>query len=113
MAGAAVDELQRGQRERSGLAGAGGGLTEQVLAGHQVGDGLALDGGGLFVTEVVERLEQFGPQTERGEAVLGGDELVVLGGAVVVVVAVIVAVVLLFHVSTLVKVLLHDTAHSG
>jgi hypothetical protein len=43
--------LQQGQRERRGLAGAGGGLAEQVAALEQRRDGLALDRGGLLVAE--------------------------------------------------------------
>ena len=55
--GAPVDELQGGQRERCGLTRAGGGLTEEVFAFHQIGDGLTLDGGGLFVAQLVKCLQ--------------------------------------------------------
>ena len=64
-----VDHLQRRQCERSGLAGAGRGLAEEVLAGEEQRDGLALDRGRLFVAEVVERSEQFVAQPEVGEPV--------------------------------------------
>ena len=67
-----VDQRQRRQRERGGLAGAGGRLADEVVAGDEVRDGLALDGGGLLVAEVLERLEQFRAQAECGEPVLGG-----------------------------------------
>ena len=62
-----VDALQRRQGERRGLAGARGRLAEQVVAGDQVRDGLALDRRRLLVAEVGDRLEQLGAQPERGE----------------------------------------------
>ena len=55
------------QRERRGLAGAGRGLAEQVVAGEQQRDRLALDRRRLLVAEVVERLEQLGSQAEVAE----------------------------------------------
>ena len=67
--GATIDQLQRRQRECSGFAGAGGGLTEEVSAGHQVRDGFTLDRGGFLVAEFVERFEQLRAQAERNETV--------------------------------------------
>jgi hypothetical protein len=49
------------QRERRGLAGAGGGLAEQVVAGHHRRDGFALDRRGLLIPETGQRLEQLRP----------------------------------------------------
>ena len=61
-----------GQRERGGLAGAGRGLAEQVAAGEQGRDRLALDRGGLFVAERGERLDEGGGEAEVGEGGHGG-----------------------------------------
>ena len=46
------------ERERGGLAGAGGSLGEDVAARQEEGDGLPLDRGRLFVAEVGERSEE-------------------------------------------------------
>ena len=62
-----VEPLQDGQRERGGLAGAGRGLSEQVVAVDQRRDRLALDRRGLLVAEGVQRTEQLGPQPQVGE----------------------------------------------
>jgi hypothetical protein len=73
--GAAVggEPLQDRQRERRGLAGAGGGLAEQVAAFQQRRDRLALDRGGLLVAEGRQRGDQL-----RGEVeVLEGDGVAV------------------------------------
>ena len=67
--GGRVDPLQHRQRERRGLAGAGGRLAEQVAAGEQERDRLALDRRRLLVAEVGERLQQLGPKAEVGEPV--------------------------------------------
>ena len=67
-----VDAVQRRQCEGCGLARTRGGLTEEVMAGEQVRDGLALDRRGLFVAEVGDRLEQLRTQPERGEPVVDG-----------------------------------------
>ena len=42
-------------------------LVVEDGAGDEVGDGLALDGGGLFVAEVAQRLEQLRSQAQCGE----------------------------------------------
>jgi hypothetical protein len=65
--GAGHDALEDGQRERRGLAGAGGGLAEQVSPGEDRRDGLGLDGRGLLVAEGVERPQGLGTQAEAGE----------------------------------------------
>ena len=65
--GGGVDHLQRRQRERRGLAGAGRCLAQQVLARQQVRDGLALDRCRFFVAEIVDRLQQFRAQAETLE----------------------------------------------
>ena len=62
--------LQDRQREGRGLAGAGLGDAEQVLAFEKAGDRLRLDGGGLLVTLGGKRAEQgFGELevVERGQ----------------------------------------------
>ena len=68
--GAGVDQLQHGQGERRGLAGAGRRLAEQVAAGEQVGDGLPLDRRRLFVAEVDDGLQQFGAEAEGVETLV-------------------------------------------
>jgi hypothetical protein len=52
-----IEQLQNGQREGRGLAGSGGRLTEQVLAGNEMRDGLALNGSGFFVAQTRQGLE--------------------------------------------------------
>ena len=69
---AGIDVLQRRQRERRGLAGAGRGLAEQILTGDQVWDRLTLNRRRLFVAQVLERGEGFGAQAECGKALVCG-----------------------------------------
>ena len=71
-AGEFGDRLDDGEGERRRLAGAGGGLAEQVDAGQQLGDRFGLDGRGLFVAEFDESGEELLSETERGEAALLG-----------------------------------------
>jgi len=59
--------LQERERERRGLAGPRRGLAEQVAAGEQGRDRLALHGRWLLVAERGEGLEQFGSEAEVGE----------------------------------------------
>ena len=56
--------LEDRQREGGGLAGAGGGLAEQVAALDQRRDRLLLDRRGLLVAERGQRLQQLRPQAE-------------------------------------------------
>ena len=65
--GAGHDALEDGQGEGRGLAGAGGGLAEQVPARDERRDGLGLDRRGLLVAERGERAEQLGAQAQVGE----------------------------------------------
>src|SRR4051794_22329370 len=46
-----TDALEHGQRERSGLPGAGGGLSEQIASFEEDRDCFALNGRGLFVSK--------------------------------------------------------------
>ena len=62
-----VHFFHRWDAERGGLAGAGHGLADDVLARHQHGDGGGLDGRGLFVAEFVDGLEQFRRKPEFGK----------------------------------------------
>jgi hypothetical protein len=54
-----VDLLQQRQGKGGGLAGAGLGLAEQVVAGQQHGDAGGLDRRRSFVADVGKRLEQW------------------------------------------------------
>jgi hypothetical protein len=56
--------LQHRQREAGGLAGAGLRRAEQIPAREDDGNGLRLDGGGLDVALLGDRLEQLGRETE-------------------------------------------------
>ena len=67
-----IDQLQHGQRERGGLAGAGGGLPEHVAARDQRGDGLSLNRSGFFVAKPLEGREHFSAEPERLEGDDGG-----------------------------------------
>ena len=59
--------LKDGQSEGGGLACAGLGDTQQVFAGHDAGNGLGLNGGGLGVTFVGKRLKQGLVEAEVGK----------------------------------------------
>jgi hypothetical protein len=59
--------LQQRQRERRSLAGAGGGLPEQVSPEEQRRDRLGLDRRGLFVAELRQRLQQLIAEPEVGK----------------------------------------------
>ncbi len=67
-----VDQFERRQRKGGGLAGTCGGLSEQVVAGDQQRDRLALDRCRLLVAQVVEGAQRLGPESQRGEAVKSG-----------------------------------------
>ncbi len=60
----AVDAVQQRQREGGGLAGAGLGFTQNVVALHQRRDAGSLDGGGGFVTDLGERTQERFGETE-------------------------------------------------
>ena len=62
-----VQALQQRQGERGGLAGSGRGLPDDVTAGEQRGDRLALDRGRLLVAEAVENPLQFRAEVEVGK----------------------------------------------
>ena len=62
-----AEALQHGQREGGGLAGAGGGLADQVAAFDQRRDGLGLDRGGNRVAERGDGPLQLGAEREVGE----------------------------------------------
>ena len=66
------DPLECRQREGGRLAGAGRCLRQQVAAGQERRDGLALDGGRLLVTERRDRAQQTRVELERGEAIDDG-----------------------------------------
>ena len=59
--------VQDRQREGGGLARAGRGLAEEVAAGDDGRDRLALDRRGLLVAEGREGLQELGAQAESGE----------------------------------------------
>ena len=52
------EKLQRRQRERGGLAGAGLGTRHEIAAREDEGYGLFLDRAWLFVAQVFHRLQQ-------------------------------------------------------
>jgi hypothetical protein len=58
------EELQHGQREAGGLAGAGLGRGEQIAPGKHDRDGLRLNGGGSRVALLGDCTEQFGREAE-------------------------------------------------
>ena len=66
---AAANALENRQREGGRLAGAGGGLAEQIPALQQQRNRLALDRRRLFVPEAGEDAQQLGPQSERSKPV--------------------------------------------
>jgi hypothetical protein len=59
--------VQQGQREGRRLAGAGGGVAQQVASRDQVRDGLQLDGRGLLVAEFGQGGEELVTQPEVAE----------------------------------------------
>ena len=61
------EALQHGQRERRRLAGACGGLADQVAALDQRRDRLGLYGAGLGVAQLRHHREQLGAQREVGK----------------------------------------------
>jgi hypothetical protein len=58
------EQLQHGQREPGGLAGAGLRGGEKIAARENDRDGLRLDGGGLGVALLGNSLKQLGRKTE-------------------------------------------------
>ena len=66
--GAAAQALEQREREGGRLAGAGGGLAEQVAALQQRRDRLALDRRGLFVAERGQRGDQLVGEGQVREA---------------------------------------------
>ena len=64
----AVERMQKRQGEGGRLAGARGGLAENVVSGQEMRNRLALDRCGFFVTEVGERAHYFCAQSEVGES---------------------------------------------
>ena len=62
------EPVQHRERERGGLARAGGRLGQQVLAREQRRDRLELDRRRLLVAQAPQRPEQPGVEVERGEA---------------------------------------------
>ncbi len=49
-----VESRQQRQGKSGGLAGAGGGVSQQIQARQQVGNGLGLDRGGGFVANLIK-----------------------------------------------------------
>ncbi len=67
----ATDRLEDRQRERGGLPGASGRLSEHIGARDQQRDRLALDRCGLLVPEASERLQELIPEPQPREPELG------------------------------------------
>ena len=67
-AAAVVQDVDHRQDEAGGLAGAGLGDADQVLAHQDRRDGGALDGRGLAVAAVVNGAEQFVGKAEIGKS---------------------------------------------
>ena len=65
--GTRLQALQNWQRERCGLAGSGRCLSEEVMALNENWDRSSLNGGGFFVAQFAERLEELGAEPEIGE----------------------------------------------
>ena len=66
-----VDEpVEHGQGKGRGLARAGGSLREDVLAGEEEGNGLALDGRRLLVAQLNERRHELLVELKRRKAVV-------------------------------------------
>ena len=57
-------DLEEGQREAGGLAGAGLRRAEQIFSSEDYGDGLRLDRGGRGVARVRDSAEQLGLEAE-------------------------------------------------
>jgi hypothetical protein len=64
MRGVRAELVEYGKDEARGLAGAGLGRAQQILAGEDDGDGLRLDRGGRGVALVRYSAEQLGAQAE-------------------------------------------------
>ena len=62
-----VEPVEDRQRERRRLAGARGGLTDEIVPGDELGDGLALDRGRLLVAELGEYTQQLGSEAQVGK----------------------------------------------
>jgi len=65
-AAAGREQLEHGQSESGGFAGAGAGLAEAVAAGEGKGDELALDVGGSLEAHPPDGLKGLGVQAELG-----------------------------------------------
>ena len=65
------EPLQERQGEGGSLAGAGGGLSQEVPAVEEGRDRLALDGGGFLVAEAGEGVDEGGGEAELGECLHG------------------------------------------
>src|SRR5258705_4881593 len=63
--GFCAQQLQQGQREAGGFAGAGLGSAQKIFAGKDYGDGLQLDGGGRGVALFRDCAEELRLQPER------------------------------------------------
>ena len=66
-AGVGRQQLQHGQGEAGGLAGAGLGAAHEVAAFQHQGNGLDLDGGGVFVALLAYGAQELGQQPEGFE----------------------------------------------
>ena len=76
-----LNGVQQGQAEGGGLARAGLGHADDVAAGQQYRNGLALDVGGVLVAHIRHGFEQVGRQAQVGEGNLlrrFGDRLVAI-----------------------------------
>jgi hypothetical protein len=62
-----LEVFEDGQGERGGLAGAGLGHAQQVMAGDDRRDGLHLDGGGGLVAGLAQRFHEIGAEAELCE----------------------------------------------
>ena len=69
--GPELDALEHRQCEGRGLAGSRRGLREEVSAGQQRRDGLALDRRRFLVAEGRDRVQQAGVELEPAEAIVG------------------------------------------
>src|SRR5262249_28488964 len=67
----AGETLDQRKDERGGLAGAGGGAADDVLAGEGRGDCPGLDGGGDAIAGSRERSLRLGREAERGKRTFG------------------------------------------
>ena len=67
-----VEELQRRQGERGGLAGTRGRLPEHVATGEQLGDGVGLDRRRLLVPECRQRASSSGRRPSSSNVVMAG-----------------------------------------